>query len=99
MTKPEDKIIRNYFYFNGLKSGMTIKLNKTSNNLNIVSPSLIEGFSIIFYVNLDKELLDNYCKYILSKEQAIINLIKIIIGKHTISLELKDSEEMVLIID
>ena len=97
--KVEDKIIRNYFYFNGINSGMTIILNKSSNNLNIDSPSLVEGFSIIFYINLDKYLLDNYFQTILKKENINVNLIKLLIGTHVISLELEDSGHISIVID
>ena len=95
----EDKIIRNYFYFNGLNSGMAIILNKSSNNLSIDSPSLMEGLTIVFYINLDKELLNNYCQYILPIAKSNIKLIKILIGTHMISLELKNSENFSIIID
>ena len=93
-TNVEDKIIRNYFYFNGLNSGITISLNKNSTNLNIDSPSLIEGLSLIFYVNLNKELLDDYFNSVLPSSNYKIKLIKIIIGKHEICVELKDSENI-----
>ena len=95
----EDKIIRNYFYFNGLNSGMTIILNKLSNNLSINWPSLKEGLTIVFYINLDKELLDNYFQYILPIAQSNVILIKVLIGTHLISLKLKDSENFSIIID
>ena len=98
-NKIEDKIIRNYFYFNGINSGMTIILNKSSNNLNIDSPSLVEGCSIIFYINLDKDLLDNYFQTILKKTNINVNLIKLLIGTHVISLELEDSGHISIIID
>ena len=95
----EDKIIRNYFYFNGNNSGITLSLNKTSNNLNIDSPSLSEGCTLIFYVNLDKEILDKYFQTSLSPENKNISLAKLVFNSHIISLQLKDSENISLLID
>ena len=95
----KDKIIRNYLYFNGLNSGMTLILNKSSNNINIDFPSLNEGLSLIFHINLDNELLDNYFKAILSPENKNIFLIKISIGSHLISVVLKNTEYISIIID
>ena len=94
----EDKIIRNYFYFNGINSGISIILNKTSNNINIDSPSLSEGCSIIFYANLDQELLDNYFQYVLTSKTNV-SLIKLLVGSHSISLDLKDSSNITIIVD
>ena len=95
----EDKIIRNYFYLNGLNSGITISLNKNSTNLNIDTPSLVEGLTLLFYVNLDKDVLDNYFNYVLPSLNTKVSLIKLLIGTHTISLILKDSETISIMID
>ena len=98
-TNVEDKIIRNYFYFNGLNSGITISLNKNSTNLNIESPTLVEGLSLIVYVNLSKELLDDYFNSVLPSSNSKINLIKLLIGEHEICVELKDSENISIRVD
>ena len=98
-TKPEDKLIRNYFYFNGLNSKMTLSLNKSCNNINIDNPTLVEGLTLICYVNLDRELLDYYFKNVLSNSNDKVSLIKLFIGIHLISLELKDSETISIVLD
>ena len=95
----EDKIIRNYFYFNGLNSRITLSLNKSSTNLNIDSPSLVDGLSLIFYVNLEKELLDNYFKTVLPTANTKVYLIKLLIGEHVLCVELKNSETISIIVD
>jgi hypothetical protein len=97
--KPEDKIIRNYFYFNGLNSKMTLSLNKSCNNINIDNPTLVEGLTLICYVNLDRELLDYYFKNVLPNSNDKVSLIKLFIGTHLISLELKDSETISIVLD
>ena len=96
---PEDKIIRNYFYFNGLNSKLTLSLNKSSNNINIDTPTLVEGLTLAFYVNLDKNILDYYFKTVLLNSNVKVSLIKLIIGEHQISLELKSSESFSIVLD
>ena len=96
---PEDKIIRNYFYFNGFNSKLTLSLNKSSNNINIGTPTLVEGLTLSFYVNLDKNLLDYYFKTILLNSDIKVSLIKLFIGTHEISLVLKSSEAFSIVLD
>ena len=68
-TKDEDKIIRNFIYFNGENSGMTMSLNKETNNINVDTPTLSEGFSLIFYINLNRAIIDEYFSNILSAKK------------------------------
>ena len=95
----EDKIIRNYLYFNGLNSRLTLSLNKTSTNLNIDSPSLVDGLSLIFYLNLEKELLDNYFNTVLPTANTKVYLIKLLVGDHVLCIEMKNSETFTIIVD
>ena len=95
----EDKIIRNFFYFNGQNSGITLSLNKTSNNLSIDSPTLIDGCTVIFYVNLDKEILDKYFQAFFSADNENIILVQLIFHTHIISLELKNSHHISILVD
>ena len=95
----QDKTIRNYFYFNGINSGISIQLNKDSNNLNISSPSLYDGCTIIFYVNPDQELLDNYFQHIIPQNKCKVTLIKLLVNTHLLALELNNSGSMSIIID
>ena len=98
-TKDEDKIIRNFIYFNGENSGMTMSLNKETNNINVDTPTLSEGFSLIFYINLNRAIIDEYFSNILSAKKAKITLAKFIVNSHYISLELKDPDTVIVIID
>ena len=74
-------------------------MNRSSTNLNIDSPSLVDGLSLIFYVNLEKELLDNYFKTVLPTANTKVYLIKLLIGEHVLCVELKNSETISIIID
>ena len=95
----KDTIIRNYLYFNGVNSGIALMLNQSSNNINIDFPTLNEGLSLIFHINLDNELLNNYFKAILLPSNIKIFLIKISISSHSISVVLKNTEYISIIID
>ena len=74
-------------------------MNKTSNNINIGTPTLVEGLTLAFYVNLDKNLLDYYFKTVLLNSNLKVNLIKLFVGSHEISLELKNSETISIVLD
>ena len=97
--KNEDKIIRNYIYFNGENSGMTISLNRSVNNLNIDIPTLSDGFSLVFYINLNRSIIDEYFSTVLSQKKMNITLAKFIVNSHYISLVLIDPETLIFIID
>ena len=50
--EPEQKKeIKNYIYFNGFNSKMTILLNPSSNNVNCDFPTLELGCSFVFWIN------------------------------------------------
>ena len=98
-TNNENKIIKNFFYFNGLNSGITVTLNKTASNLNIDSPTLMEGCTLIFYINLDRALLDQYYTDVLPQNKAKIILVKIMVESHYISIELKEDDNIIIKVD
>ena len=56
----QKKDARNYIYFNGYNSKMTILLNRCSNNINCDFPTLEIGCSFVFWINLDKNIIKDY---------------------------------------
>ena len=92
----EEKQLRNYIYLNGYGSGLNFSLNYNSSNCNTCFPSLENGCSFFFWVNLNESILKAYSK-IYSKIE--INLIKINIGGKQIKLILRESRYLQIIID
>ena len=88
--------VKNYFYFNGKDSILNFKLNKSSSNVNSDFPTLEYGFSFIFWINLRKELFENYLNYFPS---TIITLINIDIVGHKIKLILKNTYSLEVLLD
>ena len=99
--EPEQKKeIKNYIYFNGFNSKMTILLNPSSNNVNCDFPTLELGCSFIFWINLDKDIIDNYYSIMGEKNNnKIISLISFLLGNHRLSLQLINSDNLLLVID
>ena len=96
----QQKEIKNYIYFNGYKSKLSILLNLSSNNINCDFPTLEYGCSFVFWINLDKNLINDY--YTINKEKdnnKVIKLISFILGGHQINLQLINTDELLLMID
>ena len=55
-----NKEIKNYFYFNGKGSGITLNLNKNSINPNTDYPTIQYGISFIMWIYIDIDLLTKY---------------------------------------
>ena len=95
------KEIKNYIYFNGFNSKMTILLNLSSNNINCDFPTLEYGCSFVFWINLDKNVINDY--YTINNEKKYNNktmkLISFNLAKHQINLVLLNPDELLLIID
>ena len=88
--------IKNYLYFNGNKSILNFKVNKESRNINSDFPTLEYGFSIVFWIYIRKDLLQNYFKNFPSN---IITLVNIKIIEHTIKLILNNSNILQILLD
>ena len=87
-SNPQDvKEIRNYIYFNGRRSGISLGLNKNSINPNIDYPTLEHGLSFIFWFYIDENLIKKYLEY---NNQIEIKLVVINISGEQIKLVLKD---------
>ena len=92
------KEIKNFVYLNGYKNKLSLILNNCSSNINTDFPTLENGCSIIFWVNLDQKLIESF--FVLHKTDGLtINLINIILGGHQIILQLINLEYMILVID
>ena len=92
----EEKQLRNYIYLNGYGSGLNFSLNYNSSNYNTCFPSLENGCSFFFWINLNENLIKMYTQIFPKTE---INLIKINIGGKQIKLILKESRYLQIIID
>ena len=90
----KNKQIKNFIYFNGYNSGLNLKLNKSSCNLNTDFPTLEKGCSFAFWINLDRKLIEKYFKVLPDKEY--INLIKLNIGGQIISLKLINPDNIII---
>ena len=77
---------------------MTISLNRKVNNLNIDISNLSERFSLIFYKNFNRAIIDDYFSTVLSQKKNI-TLEKILLNLNYISLVLIDPETYIIIID
>ena len=96
LSQQEEKQIRNYIYLNGYGSGINLSLNINSSNCNVCFPSLENGCSFFFWINLDEKLLKTYIKIYPKIE---ICLIKINIGGKQIKLILKEAKYLQIVID
>ena len=90
---------KNYIYFNGINSSLTFKINNNSNSSNAF-PSIENGLSFVFWINLDKNLLINYNTiYNLDNNPLKINLILMNVAEHQIKFVFKDNKFFQLAID
>ena len=98
-----EKEIKNYIYFNGYKSKLNLVINTSSSNINTDYPTLENGCSIIFWINLDLELTKKYFDIHKiesnDEERDSIILINIVYGGHQIKLELINPEELIFTMD
>ena len=92
----EEKELNNYIYLNGYGSHLSFSLNYNSSNYNACFPSLENGCSFFFWINLNDELLQLYSKLYPKVE---ISLITIIIGGKPIKIILKETKYLQIVID
>ena len=95
-NQEEEKEIKNYIYLNGYGSGMTLSLNYNSSNYQACFPSLENGCTFLFWINLNENLLKIYRKIFPTIE---ISLITIKVGEKEIKLILKETRYLQIIID
>ena len=92
----EEKQPKNFFYFNGYNSGFQLTVNHNTSNFNASFPSLENGCSFVFWLNINENLLKTYYKIF---PNIIISLITITIAKHQIRLVIKDAKYIQILID
>ena len=89
----EDKI-NNYIYFNGINSCMYLKINKNSVYGIDEFPNLDNGCSFVFWIYLDKNLLNYYAN--INIYNLIINLISIKISSYEINLNMINGKYFII---
>ena len=95
-SQQEEKQLKNYIYLNGYGSGLNFTLNLNSSNYNASFPTLENGCSFFFWINLNEKLLQIYTKIYPKIE---ICLIKINIAAKQIKLLLKEGKHLQIVID
>ena len=92
----EEKQPKNFFYFNGYNSGFQLALNYNTTNFNASFPSLENGCSFVFWLNINEYLLKTYYKLF---PNVIISLVTINIAGQQIKLILKCAKYIQILID
>ena len=96
----QKKEIKNYIYFNGYNSKMTISINQYSNNINCDFPTLEYGCSFVFWINLDQNVINDYFSINNEKNNnKTMKFINFIFGGHQVSLILQNLNNLLFIID
>ena len=96
----QKKEIKNYIYFNGYNSKMTISINQYSNNINCDFPTLEYGCSFAFWINLDQNVINDYFSINNEKNNnKTMKFINFIFGGHQVSLILQNLNNLLFIID
>ena len=86
--------IKNYIYFNGINSDLSFLLNNKSFNLNTDYPTIEKGCSFVFWIKLDRKLIEEYFKIL--PEKTNVNFIKINIGGQIILFKLIDPDNIMI---
>ena len=84
--------IKNYIFFNGINSYLSFTINNYSCNPNTDFPTMEKGCSFVFWINLNKSLIEEYFKIL--PHQTSINLIKLNIGFQTLLIQLINSKNI-----
>ena len=94
------KEIKNYLFFNGLNSKITIFLNENSNNINCDFPTMNQGFSFVFWINLELHLINDYYTVNDGKNMnKAMTLINIVFGDNQIRVQLMQECKLIIIFD
>ena len=94
------KEIKNYLFFNGLNSKITIFLNENSNNINCDFPTMKQGFSFVFWINLELHLINDYYTVNDGKNMnKAMTLINIVFGDNQIRVQLMQECKLIIIFD
>ena len=96
LSSQDEKELQNYIYLNGYGSEIMLSLNLNSLNYNASFPTLENGCSFFFWINLSDKLLEIYRKIYPKIE---ISLITINIGTNKFKLILKETKYLQIIIN
>ena len=92
------KEIKNYLFFNGVNSKITIFLNLNSSNINCDFPTMQSGFSFVFWINLEENMIKEY--YTVNEGKNINNamtLINFCFGENQIRVQLINENNLLVI--
>ena len=97
----EEKIkeIKNYLYFNGANSKVTVFLNKNSNNINCDFPTLQNGFSFVFWINLEENIIKEHYSIYNENKNKVMTLLYLVFGDNQIRVQLINEKNILIIID
>ena len=96
----KSKEIKNYLFFNGINSKITIFLNLHSSNINCDFPTMQSGFSFVFWINLEEHIIKEY--YTINGGKNInktMTLINFMIGEKQIRVQLINENNLLVIFD
>ena len=94
------KEIKNYLYFNGSNSKITLFVNENSNNLNCDFPTLQFGCSFAFWINLEENVIKDYYSVNNDKNSnKIMTLVRLMFGQNQIRVQLINENNLLIIID
>ena len=92
------KEIKNYLFFNGINSKITIFIDENSNNINCDFPTMEQGFSFVFWINLEKHLINEYYKVNNGKNiNNPMTLINIVFGDNQIRVQLIKENKLLIL--
>ena len=93
LENKNNKEVKNYMYFSGMNSSLTLKLNNNSTSVISDFPNLENGLSFVFWLNLDKKILVEYNNIQnLENKNFHINLITLNLAEHRIKFILKEGK-------
>ena len=94
------KEIKNYLFFNGVNSKITIFLNQNSTNVNCDFPTMQNGFSFVFWINLEQNLIKDYYTVNEGKNiNKVMTLISLMFGENQIRVQLINENKILVILD
>ena len=94
------KEIKNYLYFNGSNSKITLFVNENSNNLNCDFPTLQFGCSFAFWINLEENVIKDYYSVNNDKNSnKIMTLVRLMFCQIQIIVQLINVNNLLIIID
>ena len=99
IEEEKSKEIKNYLYFNGPNSKITVFLNKNSNNINCDYPTLQNGFSFVFWINLEENIIKEHYSIYNENKNKVMTLLYLVFGDNQIRVQLINEKNILIIID